>query len=278
MSTAALAEVVPALACPVCRGEVRLEGASLVCERGHRFDVARQGHVTLLAGRRVFGGDDAAQVAARESFLGRGHYDRLADAVADAVRAARGDGRGLCVDLAGGTGYYLAAVAERTGLTGLVIDASTAALKRAARVHERVAAVGADVWQRLPLRDGAADVVLSVFGPRNVGEIRRVLSPGGAFVVASPTPRHLHELIEPLGMIRVDPDKENRLAAQLSGFGSAGTQDVEYAVTMSRADVRDEVRMGPSARHVDDEALDRRLAELPEAFDVTVSVRVRTLT
>lgn len=29
--------------CPLCREELRLEGTSLRCERGHTYDVARQG-------------------------------------------------------------------------------------------------------------------------------------------------------------------------------------------------------------------------------------------
>ena len=34
---------------------------------------------------------------------------------------------------------------------GIAIDASPAALRRAARAHERAAAVGADAWKPLPL-------------------------------------------------------------------------------------------------------------------------------
>ncbi|GAA4417477.1 methyltransferase domain-containing protein [Georgenia halophila] len=269
----ALSRVVDHLACPVCRAPLTLDDGTVRCAAGHAFDVARQGHVTLLGGRRAFAGDDAAMVAAREAFLARRHYGRLAHAVAEAV----GDRSGLCVDLAGGTGYYLAAVvADRPHLTGLVLDASTPALKRAARAHERVAAVGADVWQALPLLDDAADVVLSVFGPRNVPEIRRVLAPGGRFVVATPTPRHLHELVEPLGLVRVGPEKESRLAAQLAELAPESSREIEYRVPMSRHDVLDEVAMGPSSHHVAAETLQEAVADLPDPVDVTVSVTVRS--
>ena len=50
---------------------------------------------------------------------------------------------------------------------GIALDASPAALRRAARSHERAAAVGADAWKPLPLRDEIATTVLSVFAPRN---------------------------------------------------------------------------------------------------------------
>lgn len=271
----ALAAVIDHVACPVCRGGLVLEGAAVVCRASHRFDVAKQGYVTLLAGRRRFPGDDAAMVAAREAFLSRGHYDAVSAALAEAV----GDLSGLVVDLAGGTGHHLARVLEAgPALHGIVLDASTPALKRAARAHERAAAVGADVMAGFPLRDGAANAVLSVFGPRNVPEIRRVLAPAGRLVVATPTPRHLRELIERfggLGMVRVDPDKDARLSVALEGFEPATERVVEHRVRLSRQDVRNEVLMGPSAHHVDAGALAAALTGLPEPLEVTVSVTVR---
>jgi 23S rRNA (guanine745-N1)-methyltransferase len=268
----ALARVADRLACPVCAGPVVLAGRSVRCASGHSFDVARQGYVTLLPGRRAFAGDDPGMVAAREAFLARGHYDPIVRAL---VAVLPDDAAGLCVDLAGGPGHYLAAVVEgRPGLVGLDLDASTAALRRAARAHARVAAVGADVSARLPLRDGAADVVLSIFGPRNVPEIRRVLAPTGLLVVVTPTPRHLAELVEAFSLVRVDPRKPARLAEQLAGFREAGTIAVEHVAPMTHGDVVDDVLMGPSARHVDRDALLRGVAALPEPVDVTVSVTV----
>lgn len=271
-----LGVVIDRLQCPVCRGSLALDGVAVECPAGHRFDVAKQGYVTLLGGRRRFPGDDAAMVAAREAFLGRGHYAPLSAALALALR----DVDGLVVDLAGGTGHHLAQVLDSNpALVGLVLDASTPALKRAARAHGRLAAVGADVMAELPLCDGAAAAILSVFGPRNVPEIQRVLAPGGRLVVATPTPRHLQELVERfagLGMVRVDPGKDARLAASLGGFELTGERVVEHRATMSRQDVRDEVFMGPSAHHVDPGALAVALEDWSEPGEVTVSVTVRS--
>jgi|GEM_PF-4302906 len=48
-------------------------------------------------------------VAARVAFLATGHYQRIADAVSNAIP----DGaQGLCLDVAGGTGYYLSVVPQ----------------------------------------------------------------------------------------------------------------------------------------------------------------------
>jgi 23S rRNA (guanine745-N1)-methyltransferase len=128
-------------------------------------------------------------VAAREHFLGRGYYRPLAESVRSLAGQGDGPGRGLVVDLAGGTGYYLAEILEALPRrNGLCIDLSLPALRRAARAHPRGAALAADVWQRLPLAARSAALVLSVFGPRNPAEIDRILTPDGALIIAAPVP------------------------------------------------------------------------------------------
>ncbi len=49
------------------------------------------------------------------------------------------------------------------GFTGLALDVSKAALRRAAKAHSRCGAALCDVWHELPVSDGAAQAVLSVF-------------------------------------------------------------------------------------------------------------------
>ena len=64
------------------------------------------------------------------------------------------------------------------------IDLSVPALRRAARAHRRAAALGADVWQPLPLAGRSAAVMLSIFGPRNAAETGRILAPDGTLIIA----------------------------------------------------------------------------------------------
>ena len=83
MAVRALADVASSLRCPVCSAAVHVDSAQVSCEHGHRFDIARQGYVTLTGGRGGPGtGDSAAMVLAREEFLGGGYYQPLADALA----------------------------------------------------------------------------------------------------------------------------------------------------------------------------------------------------
>jgi 23S rRNA (guanine745-N1)-methyltransferase len=280
----ALAAVAEYLRCPVCAAAVGggpiLAGADQVtCSRGHSFNIARQGYVSLVGGQGGPGtGDSAPMVMARDRFLGGGHYEPVAAAIA--ALAARLDpaGPGLVVDLAGGTGYYLAAVlAALGGRLGACVDLSAPALRRAARAHPRAAALGADAWRPLPLADDSAAVVLSVFGPRNAAEIRRVLGRGGALVVCTPGPAHLRELRAALGLIGIDERKEARLADAFGGFAPAGVTPVRYQLDLGPADLTDLVAMGPNARHLGTDELAARVAALPAPFPVTVDVTVQGL-
>jgi 23S rRNA (guanine745-N1)-methyltransferase len=264
--------------CPVCDGPVAVGDDQVTCGRGHSFDIARQGYVSLTSGKGGPGtGDSAAMVLARDRFLGGGHYRPVADALS--ALAARADlgGPGLVLDLAGGTGYYLAQVLDALdGRLGACVDLSAPALRRAARAHPRAAALGADAWQRLPLADGSAALVLSVFGPRNPAEIRRVLAPGGALIVATPGPEHLAEPRRSLGLIGIDERKSARLAEAYGDYASTAARPVRYELRLGHDELTDLVAMGPSARHIAADDLAARVAALPAPVTVTVDVEVRS--
>jgi len=264
------------LACPVCGAGLATDAGSLRCASGHVFDRARQGHVTLVPpGHRPPSGDDAAMVADRVAFLGAGHYAGLTRALGDAV-LAEGPPPATLLDLGGGTGAHLAGVLDRLpDAVGVVVDSSRYAARRAARAHPRALAVVADGWARLPVRDAALDRVLVVFAPRGGAEIARVLRPHGRLVVATPEPGHLAELVGPLGLLRVDPDKEARLSASLEPhLEPVATAVHREALRLDHAAVRALVGMGPHARHRSREELAAAVAGLPEPVEVTVAVRL----
>ncbi|MFI2608547.1 putative RNA methyltransferase [Kitasatospora sp. NPDC018619] len=277
------------LACPHCAQALTRHDRSLRCPAGHSFDLAKQGYVSLLPGDAHTGtGDTAGMVAARADFLAAGHYRPIAEALAEAASAAfadpagpaalgaAGEGDGLVADLGAGTGHYLAHVLDALpGAVGAALDISKFALRRAARAHPRIGAVVCDAWRPLPLRDASAALVLNVFAPRNGPEIRRVLRPGGTLLLVSPTARHLRELVDALGLLSVDEEKQRRIDEKLGPYlEPVGRREVEFVLRLGPQDVRTVVGMGPSAWHTDPERLGAALAELPEPVEVTASVTV----
>ncbi|QDQ97237.1 methyltransferase domain-containing protein [Tomitella fengzijianii] len=285
LSADALVGVADILRCPVCGGAVEADRRAVRCGSGHVFDRARQGYVSMLSRPLKFHGDDAVMVGARGAVLDSGLYDPLLRAVAAAgaealaavdVDAGPAPGAPLAVDLGCGTGRYLAGVLELAGeARGIGIDASKAAVRAAARAHPRAAALLGDAWAELPLADSSAGLIMSVFAPRNSAAYRRVLAPGGAVMVVAPEPGHLAELVEGVGLLRVDERKQERLAAALDGFGEVRAETVRWSMRTTREQLAAIVGMGPSARHLDAAEVQARIARLPADQAVTGAVTVR---
>jgi 23S rRNA (guanine745-N1)-methyltransferase len=283
-------DLLPVLACPVCTEPLaRTAPGQAGCATGHRYDEAKQGHLTLLpARRRALTADTPEMVDARLRFLGRGHYAPVERALSSVVVDAGAPG--VVLDVGSGPGTYLAhaldaAAAGRpvvapdvtgpaggapSGRLGVALDLSAVAIRRAARVHADVGAVVGDVTERLPVVDQAAAVVLDVFAPRNQHEYARVLHPDGVLAVVTPRAGHLAELAA--ATISVDPEKERRLHDSLTpAFTLRSSEDLTWTMSLTAEDVHDVVHMGPSHHHV---AADTAFA--PET--VTAAVTVSTWT
>jgi len=273
-----LGDVVEHLRCPHCLGDLGMAGRALTCPRGHSFDIARQGYVSLLRGdARPGTADTREMVDARAAFLAGGHLSAVADTVASECRRLAPDASGgAIVDVGAGTGYYLAAALDRLpGRPGIALDISKHAARRAARAHPRIGAVVCDAWRSLPVRAGAAAAVLSVFSPRNGAETRRILRPDGALLLVTPTQEHLAELVPALGLVRVDERKEERLGDQFGGFFHLERRCLcNVPLSLGHADVERLVGMGPSARHTDPATTRERVAALPAPISVTSSLTV----
>ncbi|TQJ02325.1 putative RNA methyltransferase [Amycolatopsis cihanbeyliensis] len=269
--------VLRALRCSVCGERLSPGERAVRCPNRHSFDLAKQGYVNLLHAKVDAGTADTAEmVAARTEFLAAGHYARLAEVLAG--RAADLLGGGLVLDAGGGTGYYLARVLDAVpAATGLALDVSAAALRRAARAHPRAGAAVWNLWQEWPLGTGVADLLLNVFAPRNAAEFHRVLRPGGALLVVSPGPDHLAELAGRLGLLAVDEDKRERLDTALAEyFTPAERTSCGGGVLLDPADARRAVLMGPNAHHLHRDGLADRLGALTEPIEVTTAFEVST--
>lgn len=237
---------VPHLRCTVCGSEIERAYASVRCGAGHTFDIARQGYLNLGVSQRDARADSPAMVMAREAVQLAGVFDDVAQAVshvtADHIGTHLGDpatDETRVIDLAGGTGFYLTQVLEalETPARGLVVELSAATLKRAAKAHPALAAVGADLTKAIPVASGCAHVVLSVFGPRNATEMRRILAPRGACIVVTPRADHLGELVNLVAMgpnaHHLSPTEIETRVAELVANAQSGTVAVAISVDVA---------------------------------------------
>ncbi|MCK9894267.1 methyltransferase type 12 [Frankia sp. AgB32] len=239
----------------MCAATLRLADGQVRCAAGHGYDLGRGGYLNLRTGRaRRITGDGAEMVAAREAFLGAGHYRPLTDRLGELAAASSGDQPAPTVlEIGAGTGQHLAGVlaALPAGAGGIAVDVSRHALRRAARAHPRIGAVGFDAAAAWPVADHSVHVLLDVFAPRHPAEMHRVLHPAGTLLVVTPAPGHLAELRGPLGLVGIQPDKGERLDERIaSRFEPETTECLDVPLALSVAQTVDLAMMGPTGHHL----------------------------
>lgn len=257
------------LSCPFCKAPLDRDGGSYLCEgeRRHCFDIAKSGYVTLTRAAGT-SGDDRDMVRARTAFLDKGYYRPFAEAVADSVQ-----GIGVVVDAGCGEGYYSNLIALR-GSAVYGFDLSKHACDRGAKrskLSGTNAFFGVSSTSSLPLEDGCADAVISLFAPVFEDEFKRVLKPGGILVIGAAGKRHLYEL---KAAVYDDPYENEGRRDLPSGFTEAEKRNVTYTFDCAGEDLRPLFSMTPYAfktSRADAEKLDRLThLEITADFDIFI--------
>ncbi len=260
-----LTEAAALLACPVCRDSLFFGDGALRCGGGHSYDVARQGYVNLLGAAEPANADTAAMLDARARVHAAGVFEPVT-----ALLSSLTVGRRRVMEAGSGTGHYLsAALGGDADSIGLGLDVSKAAARHCVRTDPRIAAIVADVWKPLPVRDRAVDVVLAVFAPRNLPEFARILRTDGRFIAVTPRAGHLVGLRDAYGLLDVPTGKAEQVAAAAAEFFDLiDTRVVKYRLPVSEELARDLIAMGPNAFH----QVPTSVAASTITVDVTVQV------
>ena len=271
----ALSAIQGILCCPHCVGAVKVTGSTVQCEAGHSFDIARQGYVNFLTDQTfIKNADTAEMVDARLAMHKRPFFQDLALSISEICEEVLVDVPApTVVEPGGGTGFYANAIMARFDTaSALSFDISTYAVKACARQSERVASVVADVWQRWPIADNSADVVLSVFSPRNFIETERVMKPGSVLIVVTPEENHLVELRTKFNALGIERDKGEELAKSLENFTSIHQSVQESTELLDGSAQCDSLLSGPNGHHVSAENI--QLFSQVEPIRVTHCVNI----
>ena len=235
--------------CPVCGGPLVREERAYRCEKGHSYDLAREGYTYLLPPNQKHSsapGDDKGMAAARREFLSKGYYAPLLNTICSQILACSGDAPVL-LDTGCGEGYYTAGIYHALRDAGKAprmagIDISKFILRSAAKREKRVEFAVASSY-RLPLADGSIDLLLDCFSPLALVEFRRVLQPGGVFLYVVPAANHLWELKQVL-YDRPYPNEEKETPYE--GFAYESILPVEDTITLAcREDIQTLFQMTP---------------------------------
>jgi ubiquinone/menaquinone biosynthesis C-methylase UbiE len=172
----------------------------------------------------------------------------------------------------GGQGEFAAALAD-VGIDVIAIDQSERMI--ALTAARGVRAERADV-QRLPFNDCAFELVVANYMlyhvpdiPRALGEIARVLRPGGRLVAVTNSVRQLRELWDLVGRDRDGASdgfsSENGVELLTRYFATVERVDIEERFRVTETAIRDYVRATRFA------ALAANLPELPDGLTVTAA-------
>jgi 23S rRNA (guanine745-N1)-methyltransferase len=201
----------------------------VVCGRGHSFDQARSGYLNLLQPsdrRSPQAGDSRAAVEARARLHAAGVMRAVVDAVVERAAALNLGDQQAVVDLGSGSGELLGAMARGEPMRAVGIDLSTAAAEHAARRYPTLTWVVANADRHLPLRDRAADLIVSLYARRNPAECRRVLKRHGVLLIAVPAADDLIELrtlVQGEGLAR---ERSETLLAEHAALFTVGERSI----------------------------------------------------
>lgn len=255
--------------CPACGAPLREGAAVWKCERGHCFDVARQGYVNLLTVQQkhsLHPGDTREQVLARRAFLDGGYYAPITDALCDL--AARHGCAGPVLDAGCGEGSYCTRLAERLGAELIGVDISKEAV-RAASARYKGATWLCATASHLPVADGSVGLLTSLFSVTLPEEFSRVLRGDGAFIQVLAAPDHLLGL---KGIIYPKlTQKEKNSTPTLPGFRLIESVPLRFSFTAEGQQVQNLLYMTPHVFRIGREGA-QRLAQTARLTDTASCV------
>lgn len=181
------------LICPVCGTELHAESRRFQCQKGHSFDIAKEGYVNLLRSGKNGDliGDDKLSARSRRDFLNKGYYGILRQFLMELFQ----NRSGTLLDICCGEGYYTSAVGHST-LRVFGFDISKEMVRLAAKKGNGTYFVAN--MASIPVATGAFDYAMHLFAPFNEKEFCRILKPGGKLYTVIPGQMHLFGLKEAL--------------------------------------------------------------------------------
>lgn len=259
------------LSCPLCHDELSPAGKSYRCAEGHSFDRAKEGYLSLLHGRQKGEGrgDSKAMIQARDRVHRAGVFDPLVAALTGLPLRAPLD---RLLELGCGEGFFLGHVVQAHRIaTSYGLDLSVDAVKLAAKTLRSSLILRADLLQPLPFADGSLDLVQSIFAPRPLAGISRVLRPGGQALFVFPLTDHWQELRAFLPLAGIGDDKLP--VADLAGFAPVTSLEVRAQRELPHDMLVDLVEMSPSIHRLTRNGADWKTL-LPASLTASLSVRV----
>ena len=116
-------EIISLLRCPLCHGALSLTGKSLVCDKRHCYDIARQGHVNFVPNKKdSFYTKELFE--SRAAVFAAGVFEPVIAALTEAIGTFVSGDWPVLLDAGCGEGYYAKAVCPDRQMTRIGFDIS----------------------------------------------------------------------------------------------------------------------------------------------------------
>ena len=219
------------LLCPVCKTELKNHNRSFTCEKGHCFDIAKEGYVNLLTGSKAGAliGDNRDMARSRKDFLEKGYFSALAQALCEIINGINPD---TVLDICCGEGYYTQSIAENCSAQVLGFDISKEMVRLAAKRKCNAQFFVANMAD-IPLADNSIDCAIHLFAPFCEKEFARIISHGGYLISVCPGEEHLWGLKQAL---YETPYKNEENAPEIPGFTVERTLHAGSTITLETHD------------------------------------------
>lgn len=257
--------------CPVCQSDfVGVEGQSLCCTQGHRFDIAKKGNLYFLAGASK-NEYDKEMLQSRYRIAQAGLFNGILNAIMPELLDHQESD--AILDVGCGEGSQLAFLTDH-GVKGRKIgfDISKDAVQLAATHFDQAFWCVADL-AKSPFATAKYRTILNIFSPSNYQEFKRLLVADGQLIKVVPAENYLGELRQLLYQDQSNKQSysnEEVVNKFKEHFPKMTLKQVTYSFDLKESDFQDLLEMTPLQWGATKEAVEQ--AKMQPLKSITVDV------
>ncbi|WP_298730054.1 methyltransferase domain-containing protein [uncultured Granulicatella sp.] len=234
-----------AFRCPYCHDAmVSSENHSVVCKKGHRFNISKKGTLHLMK-QNANTDYDATLFQHRYELAQSGFFEPLLEAI---LPHLSGNEEKFIVDIGCGEGSHLSWISKYVQAPLCGMDIAKEGIHQASVHFGNQALFFLGDLANLPFADESCGTLLNILTPSNYQEFMRVLAPGGSLIKVIPGNDYLAQLRQQL--YRSNPEKQTYSNADIlervqSECPQVTFEEVRYTVNLTDATYHHLLEMTP---------------------------------
>jgi len=234
--------------CPNCKSILQRLDKTVRCDKGHSFDVSKDGYINLLLPhqkKKLNPGDNKIMMNAREAFLSTGHYDLLIDQINKSIESLKTEHVPLhFLDIGCGTGYYTRQILKNDPLTKIGLDISKQGITKASKKDKEATYIVGSAFD-IPIQLESVDIAMSIFSPIQIQEVHRVLKKDGIIIKVIPSQDHMKEVAALIYDKLAPHDSSIITDLEKNGFKIISEHTIDNKVSLKDQILHSFIRMTP---------------------------------